>query len=336
MGLVPDNRPGRAPPPSKNRIVLCRAEDGTPVLVKIAQTSGPSGITREGQVLRALAPLTASRGCPLGLPIVHGFDPERGILALRWLEGAETLHSYRQRTGRLGVGAGRQIGRAIGWLHMASRGLRGLEGDPARVPQDSDFAELFTYLRPEVYARLSRAGIELIGAVQRHKEAVRALVEIARQSREPGDWRLLHGDCKPANILRPPDRPDSLVFVDWERAVFGDPARDLGALLAEYVLVWLAPEPGVRALRPETLRSFASALLQGYRAQRNPTDPVDAGFESGVIRWAGLSVLVHVYGITHYEGEFDARAQHLAAYAADLLGRPALWVPEILGSETAT
>lgn len=307
--------------------------------MKLASGSARAGIVREGRVLLALADRTIGERCPLAVPDLVGLDEASGAVALRWLEGAETLHAFHERTGRYGAGLAASIGRALGWLHgkdsmaavHAAQAAEAAEAAPEDVPGDGDFAELFTYVRPAAYARLSRAGIALIGAVQRHREAAAALSAIARESRHPADRRLLHGDVKPANILRlPGDRP-RLVFVDWERSMPGEPARDLGSLLAEYVLRRLAPEPGARALRGDTLSTFARALLAAYRAERGPQDPPGDDFESRIVCWVALGVLVHLYGITHYEGTFDSRSQQLAAYAADMLGAPARWIPEILG-----
>lgn len=296
--------------------------------MKVAEDGRISGIAHEGRVLTALALATASRSCPLRVPEVLALDATGGWLALRRIEGAETLHAFHRRTGRLGTALARQIGRALGWLHRA----RLPEVDLGSAPRDGDFAELFTYLRPEVYANLSQGGIELIGSVQRHRQAAAALAAIAQAERHPADRRPLHGDVKPANILRLPGPRPRLVFVDWERAVPGDPARDLGTLLSEYLPGWLAPEPGVRPLRGESLRKFAAALLEAYRSERGPEDRPPPDFDLRVIRWAGLGMLLQVYGATHYEGTYDARARRLAACAADLLGQPRRWAREILGT----
>ena len=44
-----------------------------------------------------------------------------------------------------------------------------------------------------------------------------------------------------------------MVFLDWELSFWGDPARDLGSLLSDYVLGWLAPEHRSEVLARPTL-----------------------------------------------------------------------------------
>ena len=122
MGLERDDSIA-APPPSKNRTVLCRSGRKR-ILVKVADGPGNVGVLREGSVLERISQLDQEPGSPLLIPGLHAFDPRSGLLALHWLNGAETLHHYHRRTQEYPRLVARQVGKALGYLHEMSRRMR--------------------------------------------------------------------------------------------------------------------------------------------------------------------------------------------------------------------
>jgi len=327
FGLVAAEPRGDAPPPSKNRVGLYQVPDRGRVLVKSPGPAGPAGICHEAAVLAAIAPLAGDGRCPLRVPEVYAADARRGLLAVRWIDGAESLHSFHRRTGRHSPAMGAAIGRALGWLH--GRAPPGLDPQAENVPRDDDFASFFTHVRPATYARLARATISLISAVQHDAGAVAGLLAIGRWR---GGERWLHGDLKPANIVRLPGKRPMLLLVDWERSVPGDPARDLGSLLAEYLARRLAPDPGERPVASGTLAAFVAALLAAYREERGPGEPPAPDFGERLGRWTGLGLLYCVVARIHQDGLFSERERLLAAHGRDLLARPEAGLLTLLGT----
>lgn len=321
-----------APPPSKNRTVMCRAGKRR-VLVKIADGPGNVGVLREGSVLERVAPLGRLPKTPLNLPRIHAFDPGHGLLALEWIHDAETLHHYHRRTQEYPPALASQVGHALGFLHHMSREARSTYADADAFREESDLIECFLRMRPDFYSRLSTVGIDFFASVQSDAEAMRGLQALSEQQQREAEAALLHGDMRQANLLRvEPQRRTQVVMLDWELSFWGDPARDLGSLLCDYALGWLAPEHRSEVLARSTLASFTSALLTAYAEAREVQFRLDPHFQERVVRWVGAALLIYVYGISHYEQVLDARALGIAKHALDMLGRPGKW-PSVLWGE---
>jgi hypothetical protein len=323
-----------SPPPSKNRTVVCKAGKKR-FLVKIADGPGNVGVLREGSVLERVGPLSAMPKSPLELPHVHAFDPAHGLLALDWISNGETLHHYHRRSQEYPGPLARQVGNALGFLHRMSREGRSRYALADAFRDESDLLECFLRMRPDFYSRLSHVGIDFFAQVQADGPAMQGLQALSDQQLREGDSALLHGDLRQANLLRVP-RPRGqphIVFLDWELSFWGDPARDLGSLLCDYVLGWLAPEHRSEVLARQTLEGFAKELLAGYAQAREAGFALDVGFQHRVVRWVGAALLISVYGISHYEQVLDARALGVARHALDMLGKPGDW-PSVLWGDT--
>ena len=331
LGLTRDLSIG-SPPPSKNRTVVCK-EGKKRFLVKIADGPGNVGVLREGSVLERVGPLATMIRSPLSLPHVHAFDPANGLLALDWINNGETLHHYHRRMQDYPPALARQVGNALGFLHRMSRESRSRFALADAFRDESDLLECFLRMRPDFYSRLSAVGIEFFAQVQGDGPAMHGLQLLSDQQLRESDAALLHGDMRQANLLRVP-RPKSpiIVFLDWELSFWGDPARDLGSLMSDYVLGWLAPEHRSEVLARPVLENFARAMLEGYAAAREVTFTLDRGFQERVVRWVGAALLISVYGISHYEQVLDSRALGVARHALDMLGKPGDW-PAVLWGE---
>ena len=333
LGLVRDPTV-TSPPPSKNRTVVCRTRTGRKrVLVKIADGGGNVGVLREGSVLERVEALARAPRSPLHLPRVFAFDPAHGLLGLEWIANGETLHHFHRRSGEYPASLAMQVGHALGFLHRMSREGRSHYALADAFRDESDLLECFLRMRPDFYARLSSAGIEFFSQVQANEAAMQGLQQLSVQQSRETENALLHGDLRQANLLRvtrsSTAKSVSVTYLDWELSFWGDPARDLGSLLQDYVLGWLAPEHRSEVLARSTLEAFSHALLAAYAEAREPGFRLDAAFQERVVRWIGTALLISVYGITHYEQTLDARAVGVGKQALEMLGKPGDW-PRVL------
>jgi len=106
------------------------------------------------------------------------------------------------------------------------------------------------------------------------------------------DFRLLHGDFTPANLLWHP-YSQRWVIVDWGRALSGDPEADV-ALTLVAISTGAPPEsalPMVRSMAPVGRRLLASSYLQGY-LQCGTLDC------TAVREWVGFWDFFRKYGVT--------------------------------------
>src|SRR5438552_13574893 len=107
-GLVREDDSPHAPATSKNRTLICRRGARRRVLVKIADGPANVGVLREGGVLELLEK-ELPHGGPLEAARLFAFDRRLGLVAVEWLEHAQTLHHYHRQSGRYGAELARQI-----------------------------------------------------------------------------------------------------------------------------------------------------------------------------------------------------------------------------------
>jgi len=214
------------------------------------------------------------------LPAVYRFDLENRVLVLEDLSGAERMDRALARGADL-VSAAARLAAFLGRVHAATGEDTGLANAFAndamrRLHGDHIFA---LPLRPNDFP-LSPAVAARAAALQADAELVRIADAAYARYLEPRG-ALVHGDVQAGNVLLPAAGPKLL---DAEIAHVGDPAFDLGTLLAHLLL------PGAAAGRPEAGAGAAAAALDAYRAAGGECAPADA------LRYAGLELLRRTIG----------------------------------------
>jgi len=327
--------PGSAPSitPSKNRTVLCNGPGGGRVLVKLATGYGQRGVHREGRILGALEEVAVP---PLRLPRRAGYSAELGMLAVEWVDGAPTVFHHHRSTGRYDQALAERLGLALGALHARTHRSPG-RFDPADgFTEHLDLLESLLRPRPEFYARQPRAVLQLISRLQQDVASMRSLQALSETQRDRATGCLVHGDCKQGNVLLAGAGLDEPVLIDWELAFWGDGARDLGWLSAEYAAGWLAPEHESEMLSQPELQRFLAALLAAYAREREAgAYPVPPDLHERVVRWCGLALLVMAYAEAHLVRVLEDRGRRLADFGHYLLAEPEGWRRRLFGEAEA-
>jgi len=227
--------------------------DGRRVVVKsaafTASASSPSGGVQEGLGAELFVHRMAVWCPPLrdAIPAPAVVDEGRGILVLEDL-GAGHPVSLALVSGAIADPDVffRLLGARIGAIHRATSGL---PLPPARPPL------VLQLLRPGDPAGAGASGLAAatrdLAAALRSQPAVMAA---AARLRTPAGRALVHHDLKWDNVAVAPGPVP--VVVDWELAGAGDPAWDLGCLVAEHQL---RSGPGATGLA-----SPGRALVRGY------------------------------------------------------------------------
>ncbi len=219
-------------------------------------------------------------------PAVVRFDPEARVLVLEDLGGAPRLDRVLAEGGD-GAAPARRLGHFLGAVHAAT-------GDPSlaahfandemrRLHGDHIFALPFHPnefpLPPPLRARAE--------ALWRDT----AIVEIAdaayRRYLEPRG-ALVHGDVQAGNVLL---GPAGAVLLDAEIAHVGDPAFDLGTLMAH---LWL---PAVARGRPDDATPAVEAAWRAYAEASGAILERRAAAE----RYAALEMLRRTLGAARVE-----------------------------------
>ena len=265
------------------RVVL---PDGRRLVVKAGIGHGGPDLAVECLVYRM------TRWCePLAtaLPVPLLVDEDRQLLVLADVGGTPTRGSLAQQVGfppllggaaphrsapgsTITVSTSTDLGRAVGELHRATAGFPLPPAPPPLV--------LALVGRPAgsgVPDQLSTDVRATLADLDRRRLVLDAVGELRR----PVTGCLVNHDLKWDNVvLTGPDRRP--VLLDWELAGAGDPAWDLGCLLAEHL---------VRDASATGLEPTGRALLEGYRDGARPRAAIASTLAHRVVLSAGLRIV---------------------------------------------
>ena len=180
-----------------------------------------------------------------------------------------------------------------------------------RASKAPRFIKKFDCLEPNIFATICADGLEFYKLYQRFPSLHQAVLELYEHIQPVC---LIHNDLTLDNFII--DRQletnvteiqlEQVKIIDWERANWGDPASDLGMVVAEYVGgIWLANLVVDRHLDINTMLSMAAypletlvpslqGFLLGYLSQF-PQIIVDRpDFIRRVIQFAEIGILSHL------------------------------------------
>jgi len=258
---------------SRNPTLRCRDARGRKVFVKAAVRGDP-GVAHERSMLDALQAL------PQVPRVRHSTE---GVLALEWLEG-RTLWQARRRRGPTPDEA---IGAALAKVQRAGR-------EATTTPVRGDLCERLLWTSPALFASLGPASLELLRKVHASRGAMQSLRWLLEGERREV---LVHGDLRQPNIML---HRGKVSFVDWEQCGLGDPARDLGMLIAEDVRAWLLPRDETEVLTRAEVEHHARALNAGWEAAAHE---VPGEHRARVLGWVAEALLRSAFTMAFHEAQ---------------------------------
>ena len=238
-------------------------------------------------------------------PQILYFDEQKRILVLEDLGDAERLDVALLRSADVGP-ALLAIARFLGRLHRATLGdptlvIRFANGDIQRLHGDHIFALPYRNdgfpVPPGVEARAH--------AVRKNGEISAIAARAYSRYLEP-QGALVHADVQPGNILLQAAGP---VLLDAEIAHVGDPAFDVGTLLAHLWLARIATQPADDPIRQTT------RIWESYLAEAGSEAP----YFASVARYAGLEMMRRTIGAARVSAVETAEASLEAIDAAERL-----------------
>jgi len=263
QGLVPAGEPLSVTPAGDGNINWVRRArvepDGPSWIVKQARPAlerfpeyrvTTERIAFEARYYEVAAPFDRRRTCPR----VIRFDPEARVLVLEDLCGAERLDAALGRGAPVGEAlAG--IGAFLGAVHAGTRGAdlsaRFENREMVRLHGDHVFSLPFRENEFPLSERLAARAAAL-----RQDRRLRQTLDAAYARYLGCRVALVHGDVQSANILLASDRP---VLLDAEIAHVGDPAFDVGSLVAHLLM------PALARRAPGSALPALGALFGAYR-----------------------------------------------------------------------
>jgi hypothetical protein len=189
--------------------------------VKHARTAADT-LDTEGEFYRSV------RARPLAryVPSLRDYDRDQRLLVLQLFCRGRDLSETLAGRGRISRRVAADLGGAVAAIHQSSGEWLARS---AVVPW------VLSLPRPSVglLRDMSAANVEILRIVQQSRVLCRNLESLARS------WRpraLIHHDLRLANCVATMER---LRIVDWESAGSGEPAWDVGSILADFLAFWV-------------------------------------------------------------------------------------------------
>ncbi|MEH2062286.1 MAG: phosphotransferase [Nostoc sp.] len=282
-------------------------------------------------------------------PLVVHFDEENSILVRNYLSEYLELATFYHNNEIFAQEIASAIGTTLAGLHRATYNRREYKDFMATAPQGE-----FRYGFYNPAQGVGSIGLEIFGSVptdalkfyvlyQQYESLESAIADLAY------NWNpccLTHNDLKLNNILvhsRWEQLDNCLVrVINWEACSWGDPAFDLGTLLASYLGIWLKSlvvDPTIEleeslhlALTPlEILQPSLIALIRAYVN----TFPMILSYRSDfilrVIQFAGLALIHQIQDTITCQKYFNNADLCMLKVAKSLLTMPEQAVLTIFG-----
>ncbi|MFN9402729.1 MAG: phosphotransferase [Dolichospermum sp.] len=277
------------------------------------------------------------------------FDQENSILVRSYLSEYIELERFYQHSSILPTEIASAIGTTLARLHRSTFNKREYRDFMSTAPAGEfrynfyNPAQGLPFINPETLGIIPTEALQFHLLYQRYETLESAIADLAYQ------WQpccLTHNDLQLNNILihsRWQQSDNCLIrLIDWEACGWGDPAFDLGTLLASYLSIWLSSlivdstleleESLNLAMIPlEVLQPSLLALIRAYLHAFPSILEHHQDFIVRVIKFAGLALIQQIQNIIQCQKSFDNRDLCKLEIAKNLLTIPEQSVLTILG-----
>ncbi|PSB02210.1 phosphotransferase family protein [Merismopedia glauca] len=283
-------------------------------------------------------------------PEVLDFDRDKSIITFNYLDNYRDLAEFYTKEQTYPEAIATDIGAAIAKIHRFT--LNKLEYRDFLTSESPSELQIALYLgeidriTPEVFGIYPADGLKFLALYQRYDSLGKAIASLT-SSYQP--CCLTHNDLKFNNLLlnndwakNISDSPSILRLIDWERSSWGDPAFDIGSLVASYVQIWLGSlvvskditlEESLRmAVTPlELLQPSLAAMITTYLAKFPEILQQQPAFISRVVQFAGLVLIQQIQAMLQYQKVFNNIGICMLQVAKSFLCRPQASIPTIFG-----
>jgi thiamine kinase-like enzyme len=284
------------------------------------------------------------------LPDVLHFDPENSIIVQRYLDDYQNLADYYQKDKSFNSEIAVAIATILATIHRATFNGQDYQEffsakldnlNPANVP---NWIRSIEEIGPEIYGIIPADGLKFFKLYQRYESLGQAMRELGNVFQP---CCLTHNDLKLNNILLhtnwEQEGSNIVRVIDWERSSWGDPAFDLGTLIASYLQIWLSSlvmsksltiEESLRlAMTPlEHLQPSIAALTKAYFNNFPEIFKHRPDFLLRVVQFAGLALIQKIQGMIMYEKSFGNQSICMLQVAKSLLCRPEQSLATVFGT----
>ena len=284
------------------------------------------------------------------------FDERNSIIVYNYLSKYIDLASFYHQEQVFPTAIATALGTVLAGLHRLTFNRQEYHDFIAQMRpgqfryQFGNPAQRLKRIGPEIFGSVPADALKFFVLYQRYESLEAAIAELET------DWEpccLTHNDLKLNNILvhkeweqlsSPTKQPDASILrlIDWERCAWGDPAFDLGTLLASYLGIWLSSlvvDPSIEleeslrlAVIPlEVLQSSIAVLTRTYLNSFPLILEYRRHFLKRVVQFAGIALIDQIEAMIHYQKSFNNTGICMLQVAKSLLCRPKQSVSTVFG-----
>ena len=278
------------------------------------------------------------------LPEILTFDRESSIVVFNYLCDYQDLMEFYITKKQFPPQVAALLGSSIAQIHTATfNGFIYQDyfcKNEQSTAQSHQLSRSFERITPDVFGSIPIDGIKFFALYQRFDSLGKAIADLS-DSYNP--CCLTHNDLKLNNVLLHLEWQQTelpMRLIDWERATWGDPAADVGSMIAGYLQIWLnslavsketSIEESLRlaAIGLDQLQPSIAALMQAYLQGFSAIEPATFIYRS--IQFAGLALIQQIQAGIQYQKSFGNTGICLLQVAKSLLCRPEQSISTVFG-----
>lgn len=346
--------------PAKNFNLLLSLQDSRQIFVK-QERHNYEGKTaneflNEWQIHKLFQQFSKLNSISPWLSEVLNFDADNSIIIFNYLSNYRDLTDLYTRENIFPAEIAGVVGRILATIHRATFDRQDyrdfLVQNHENTPLNSvlNFTQSLGRISPEIFGLVPADSLRFFALYQRYDSLSHAISELI-STFQP--CCLTHNDLKLNNILihhnwkqslsKTERSQDSAIrLIDWERGGWGDPAFDLGTLIASYIQIWLGSlvvskkvplEDALRlATTPiELLQPSMAALVQAYFQNFPEIVEHRPDFLKRVVQYTGLAAIEQIQAMIQYQKSFGNAGICMLQVAKSLLCRPEQSISTVFG-----
>jgi len=285
------------------------------------------------------------------------FDPENYIIVFNYLNHYRDLADFYSRENVFPIEIARAVGITLASIHRATINRQDYR-EFFQKAEDSYQPGLnltlgLERITPEIFSMVPADGLKFFSLYQRYDSLGQAIAELG------GAFTpccLTHNDLKLNNILlslnweanvnQSFSGENMVRLIDWERCAWGDPAVDLGTLVASYLQMWLysivtsktmAIEESLRlaTIPLQMLQPSLATLVTAYLAEFPEISEYRPDFLRRVMQFCGFGLIRSIQATLQHEKRFGNPGICMLQVAKSLLCRPEASIPTIFGVQAS-
>jgi thiamine kinase-like enzyme len=316
-------------------------------------------LSQEWNVHRFLQQFTELEHFRQWLPEIVHFDADNSIVVYNYFNSYHNLSEFYIQERNFAPEIATTLGKVLATIHKLTakredyQDVLCTENEELYLVSLKSITQPLNRLSPDIFGAVPMDGLKFMRLYQRYDSLGQAIGELI-SSFQP--LCLIHGDLKLNNILLSQKwetnrslsdnlNLDVVKIIDWELASWGDPAFDLGTVIASYLQIWLGSlaikrdEEGeidveeslcLAEIPLRMLKPSVTALCQAYLEQFPEVLQIYPDFLEKVLRCAGLALFDRIQSALQYQKVFGNQSVCLLQVAKSLLCAPQKFIHTIM------